>query len=159
MEGDDFKMGILEIWGNLKIPVVFKKNSKDDVLVRIEYKHQTKFEFAILNDGRTHITGNQKFPTWDNQYRCWRTAKTKSQHTVEILLKKFGEVYYIHGYKNQVKCAPACWNAKGTDCQCSCMGANHGQGVPGGNWFVVNDTLAVQYEEREYSCRLLKKAV
>src|SRR5690606_1987750 len=56
----------------------------------------------------------------------------------------------------QQKCAPACWNAEGFHCECSCMSENHGGGHPGGSWYKVSETFAVSWGAQRYSCRHLK---
>jgi len=58
------------------------------------------------------------------------------------LLYKYSAVYLIQLYREQQKCAPACWNAEGLHCECSCMGENHGSGHPGERWREVSETFA-----------------
>jgi hypothetical protein len=53
------------------------------------------------------------------------------------------------------KCAPACLYAVGYHCECSCMGANHGTGHPGGRWHEVSDTFAFNWGPKQYACRLI----
>ena len=70
---------------------------------------------------------------------------------------RFGRVYVIQPYREFEKCAPACWNATGFTCECSCMGKNHGS-MPGGRWWVVADTFAIQWQGRRLACRLIERA-
>jgi hypothetical protein len=74
---------------------------------------------------------------------------------VEQTLKKYKKLYIIQPYRVQEKCAPACWNAEKHECQCSCMGENHGMGNPSGKWFVVSETFATTWRQNELACRLL----
>jgi hypothetical protein len=62
----------------------------------------------------------------------------------------------IQPYREQEKCAPSCFNARGHDCQCQCMGANHGRGGPNAGWFVVSDTFATKWGEEHLACRLME---
>ncbi|WP_354134437.1 hypothetical protein [Bradyrhizobium sp. S3.9.1] len=64
------------------------------------------------------------------------------------------KVYIIQPYREQEICARACQEAQGHECQCSCMGANHGVGNDG-SWFEVSDTFSTRWGERELACRLL----
>ena len=63
-------------------------------------------------------------------------------------------VYIIQPYREQEICARACQEAQGHECQCSCMGANHGIGNDG-SWFEVSDKFSTRWGERELACRLL----
>ena len=60
----------------------------------------------------------------------------------------------LQPYREQEVCARACQEAQGHECQCSCMGANHGIGNDG-SWFEVSDTFSTRWGERELACRLL----
>ncbi|MEP1497973.1 MAG: hypothetical protein ABJK50_20985, partial [Pseudophaeobacter sp.] len=60
----------------------------------------------------------------------------------------------IQPYREQEICARACQEALGHECQCSCMGANHGAGNDG-SWFEVSDTFSTRWGDRELACRLL----
>ncbi len=64
--------------------------------------------------------------------------------------------YAIQLYRKKKVCAAAHWNAVGADCECSCMGANHGSGQPSGRWYEVSETFAVMWGVQRYSVRLLK---
>ena len=69
-------------------------------------------------------------------------------------LQRYGKVYIIQPYREQEICARACQEALGHECQCSCMGANHGIGNDG-SWFEVSDTFSTRWGNRELACRLL----
>jgi hypothetical protein len=73
---------------------------------------------------------------------------------VDRALRLYGKVYIIQPYREQEICARACQEAQGHECQCSCMGANHGIGNDG-SWFEVSDTFSSRWGERELACRLL----
>jgi hypothetical protein len=74
---------------------------------------------------------------------------------IQRALERYGQIYVIQLYKQQQKCASACWNAKGFHCECSCLGASHGTGQPGGIWFELSETFAFSWGPTEYACRLL----
>jgi hypothetical protein len=41
---------------------------------------------------------------------------------------------------------------------CSCLGAHHGEGHPGGRWYIVSETCAVRWKNAEwYWSRLTAK--
>lgn len=142
MERQDAKLR--EIWSQKKTPIAYRQTKS--LLVRLPYAANNR---SWLRN--TH----RKEPRWDTKYKCWETPRAWFENVVQRILKRFGRVYVIQPFRTHQKCAPACWNAKGFECECSCMGANHGSGDPSGNWYVISETLAVSWDERQYSCRLI----
>lgn len=71
-------------------------------------------------------------------------------------LERYGQLYIIQPYMPTKKCAPACMNAAGLICDCSCMGEHHGEGGPNADWFVVNEAFCVKTAgPRQVACRLV----
>lgn len=135
-----------EIWLQKVVPVVYRQVRPEPVLLRIPYA-QNNFEW---------VRGEKRHkPDWNAKFKCWETPVSWFDELIERTLRKFGKVYVIQLFKEHQKCAPACWNAKGFHCECSCMGANHGSGHPGGRWHEVSETFAFQWGARKYSCRLI----
>jgi hypothetical protein len=138
---------IRAVWNQRAIPVILRRGGKGQKLrVRLPY----------ASDNRQWLQqSGRDSPKWDRDHRCWETPKAWFDDLVKRALRKYGKVYIIQPYRVQEKCAPACWNAMGHECQCSCMGANHGMGADG-RWFVVSDTFAVRWGELQLACRLMK---
>ena len=67
----------------------------------------------------------------------WELPKSWFNDFVDRALQRYGKVYIIQPYREQEICARACQEALGHECQCSCMGANHGVGNDG-SWFEVS---------------------
>ena len=144
MESQDQRL--LEIWSQKTIPVVYRQGRPKPIFLRLPFA-ESNYDW---------IRGNHKRkPAWNQRFKCWETPNSWLDYLIHRILKRFGQVYVIQPYKAQQKCAPACWNAKGFECECSCMGENHGSGNPLGDWHVVSDTFAVQWGPREYACRLI----
>jgi hypothetical protein len=95
-------------------------------------------------------------PYWDKVEQRWELPNAWFNDLVERMLERFGKVYILQPYREQEKCAPACQNAIGHICQCSCMGENHGTGNDG-TWFEVSDTFATRWGDLEIACRLLTR--
>jgi hypothetical protein len=135
-----------EIWKQKTVPVVFRPGGNRPLMV--------KFPFAP--DNREWIRdGHRTKPHWDEHYKCWEVPRSWFEGVARRLLRRFGKVYIIQPFRLQEKCAPACWNATGIECECSCMGERHGSGHPPGRWYVVSETFAVTWGERRYACRLI----
>ena len=135
-----------KIWNQKDIPVILRRTGRGMKLrVRFPYKEDT---YSWLRNGR-HTK-----PIWVAKQEYWELPKSWFNDLVNRSLDRFGAVYIIQPYREQEKCAPACLNATGHECQCSCMGANHGAGNDG-SWFEVTDTFAARWGELELASRLL----
>lgn len=137
-----------KVWWQTLVPVVYRQGHGKPLLVRLPFA-ETNREW-LRNDKRNK-------PHWDPQYKCWEVPKAWFENLIRRLTHRFGSVYVVQPFNTNEKCAPACWNAVGIECECSCMGRNHGSSNPEGKWHVVSNTLAVQWGTKQYSCRLIGK--
>lgn len=136
---------IKKIWRQNIIPVIFRKGKGYPLMLKLPFKE----------DNRAWLKNNRRNePIWDKEKGHWQIPKSWFNDTVNRSLKRFHKLYIIQPYKEEEKCAPACWNAQGHECQCSCQGANHGTGN-NLNFFVVSETFAVKWKESQLACRLL----
>jgi hypothetical protein len=137
---------IERIWKQGRTPVVYRQGNNAALLVRVPF----------ARDNRQWLQGTRRNkPHWDKESLAWIVAKSWLDDVINVCLGRHGRVYVIQPYRVQEKCAPACWNAKGYECQCSCMGKNHGSEHPSGRWRIVSDTFAVQWHGEELACRLV----
>lgn len=142
--GDEDKLKV--IWNQSQIPVVLRRGGKGQLLrIRLPYAEDSRH---WLQDGRRNR------PDWISSGRYWETPKAWFNDFVKQALSKYGKLYIIQPYREQEICAPACMNAVGHECQCSCMGANHGSGSDG-SWFEVSDTFATRWGRQHLACRLM----
>lgn len=139
------------VWEQKKRPVIFHQGKSKPLLVRIPF----------AKNNREWLRADRlRKPEWNAQYKCWEVPKAWYEQLARQMLKRYSNVYLIQVYRKQQKCAPACWNATGLHCECSCMGANHGQGPPDeisdhGAWYEVSETFAFSWGPRQYACRLI----
>lgn len=136
------------IWKQTEIPVIYRTGKKEPMMLKLPYDPDNRQWLRQDKTGR--------HPVWNSKYKCWLLPRTRFDEMVEALLDRFHRTYVIQPYREKEICAPACWNAKGFTCECSCMGANHGRGNAGTGWFEISETLAVQWGPKKYGCRLLK---
>ncbi len=137
---------IKEVWRQNVIPVIYRQGKGMPLLIRLPYSE----------DNRQWVkNGHRNKPEWNPKYKCWETPKAWFNDLVKRSLERYNKLYIIQPYREQEKCAPACWNAVGHECQCSCMGANHGSHSSENDWFVVSDAFATRWGERELACRLM----
>ncbi|WP_198945547.1 hypothetical protein [Gluconobacter sp. DsW_056] len=93
-------------------------------------------------------------PSWIASHKFWEIPKAWFDDFVNRALQKYGRLYVIQPYREQEICSPSCQNAKGHECQCSCMGVHHGAGSDG-SCFEVSDAFSTRWGERELACRLM----
>lgn len=129
------------------IPVIAYRR-KEGLRVRLPYS-DTNFDW--LRNGR------HRRPHWHPIKRCWVLPKAWFQDTVQRAVEFYGSAYVLQQTRQRQTCAPKCQNAEGIDCECSCLGENHGIEAEG-RWHIVSDTCAVQWGPLEMSLRLLKRA-
>lgn len=134
------------IWNQDKIPVILRRAGKGQKL-------RARLPFAV--DNRAWLQNDRRTnPDWVADGRYWEFPKAWFNDFVERALKRYGRVYIFQPYRELEKCAPACQNAVGHECQCSCMGANHGAGSDS-SWFEASETFSFRWGEQELACRLL----
>lgn len=137
---------LLTIWRQREIPAVVRSHKCPRVLVSV----------PDIKDGDAWLRGEHRGkPLWDTRFKCRTVPKSWFDDVIERALHRFGRVYVIQPYREHQTCAPACWNALGHTCECSCLGANHGAGHPGTGWREIAETFAFQWGQLQYGCRLL----
>lgn len=146
MTGD---LRIQNIWSQSQIPVIYRGGKGKKLLIRLPFK----------DDNRQFLKSNKRNnPEWVKDKKYWICPASWFNDIVRRTLGRWESVYVIQPYVEQEKCAPACWNAEGHECQCSCMGANHGSHNSGAGWFVVSDTFATRWNNSELACRLMRRS-
>jgi hypothetical protein len=133
------------IWNQVLIPVVVRRGKGFPLFVRLPYSQ----------DNRVWLRGEKKTqPTWVADKKHWELPKAWFDGLVARFLSRYKQLYIVQPYTELEKCAPACMNARGYECECSCMGVNHGAGVSS-DWLIISDSFAVRSGERHVACRLL----
>ena len=136
----------IDIWNQDQVPVILRRGGKGQKL-------RARLPFA--KDNRMWLKGDHRInPIWVARGRYWELPKAWFNNFVERALERYGGVYIFQPYREQEKCAPACQNARGHECRCSCMGAYHGAGSDH-SWFEVSETFSFRWKSQELACRLL----
>jgi hypothetical protein len=136
-----------EVWRQTALPVVFRRARPERLLVKVPFA-PGNMEW-LRDDQRSK-------PEWNSQYKGWELPQAWFERTTRLCLRRYKSCYVVQLLREQQVCAPACWNAEGIHCECSCMGENHGAGHPGGRWYEVSETLAVSSGVQKYACRLIR---
>jgi hypothetical protein len=92
----------------------------------------------------------------DKDPHHWAVPKSWLNALTRRLVDRFGACYLVQALRQRETCAPACWDAHGLECECSCMGEHHGEGHPDGRWYVVSETCAVGWGEKRLHYKLIR---
>jgi hypothetical protein len=141
------------IWNQQKFPVLLRRE-QGRLRVRVPYDPKD-----ILWLGRTQYwlrSGRHNIPEWFPVEHYWEVPANWFNALIQQLLNRFSGVYVIQPFREQEVCASQCWNAKGHECECSCMGANHGQGKHG-QWLEISETFATRWGPSEIACLFMTK--
>lgn len=145
------------IWKQNHIPVIVRKGAGHKLRVKLPGPSETLDEQRRARAFLQIARPNGRQPEWLKQYNGWEVGQNWFSDLVDHILESCGQLYIIQPYREQEKCASACMNAQGHECQCSCMGAHHGTGGPDGSWFEVSDTFATRWGDSHLACRLMKR--
>lgn len=138
-----------QIWNNGKVSVVLRCGGSKPIRLRIPFDPKNR---EWLKSGP-----KKREPIWDKGKNFWELPASRFNEIVKEILQRFGSVYIIQPYRELEVCSYSCINATGFECQCSCLGANHGSGSHQG-WYEVTEALALRYGETKFGCRLLKSS-
>ncbi|WP_074855006.1 hypothetical protein [Thioclava dalianensis] len=139
-------------WAQPDIPIIVRSGLKGDKLTaRLPYRADNRQWLTGL------ATGNRR-PTirFAHMEKSWKLPLSWLNRFVDGALDRYGRVYVVQPFREMEKCAPACRKAAGHDCQCSCMGANHGAS-DGNGWFDVSDTFSFRWGPQEAAIRLMTR--
>lgn len=136
------------VWNQTSVPVIIRRTKRGQ-------KHRLRLPYSP--DNRDWLQNHRRNrPDWFSRERYWEIPKAWFNDFVNRSLERYAQVWIIQPFREQEICAPACMNAQGHDCQCSCMGMNHGVGNDG-SWFEVNEAFATKWGHEVWACRLLSR--
>lgn len=139
-------------WDQREIPAVLRRQGKGE---KTRARLPGPLTYAPQHQAWIQ-NGRSIYPRWNWDRHFWEFPKKWFNDFVERSLTTYGAVYIIQPFRDYEVCARACMEAKGHECNCSCMGQNHGSGVHGW-WFEVSDAFAVRSSAPELACRLLRR--
>lgn len=139
-------------WSNPNIPIIVRSGIPGEKLTaRLPYRSDNNTWLRSLASGT-----RKPEIKWSPQIKAWKLPISWLNRFVDSGLERYGRLYLIQPYREIEKCAPACRNAVGHDCQCSCMGANHGIG-DGRGWFDVSETFSFRWGTSAAAIKLMTK--
>src|SRR4051812_22475550 len=112
------------VWNQRGIPVVLRRQGKGE---KTRARLPGALQYAVQEQAWIR-NGRRIYPGWDHATRAWEFPKSWFNDFVERSLARFTHLYIIQLFREQEVCARACMEAHGHECNCSCMGQNHGVG-------------------------------
>jgi hypothetical protein len=144
---DESEKSIRQVWNQTRVPVIYKTGKRENLMVKLPYNAENREWLREI--------GRRK-PEWVKEQRYWSVPRAWFNDLVRRCIQRYDQVYLIQPHREQEKCAPACWNAEGIDCECSCQGAHHGEQNPAGRWYVISETFAARWRDRKLAVRLVR---
>ncbi|MFT4793892.1 MAG: hypothetical protein ACJAVR_003262 [Paracoccaceae bacterium] len=144
----DLPQKIIGPWNNKTTPIVIRSASKGvQLALRTPYADDNKFWVNRLASSRA---------VWDGNLKAWILPMRWLNNVINRSLERCGSIYVVQPYNDSETCAPACRNATGHVCECSCMGEFHGT-QDGESWFDVSETFAIRWKGPELAIRKITK--
>ncbi len=140
-------------WNQRVIPVILrrKRSNEGNPKLRIRLpecgSHYHLLKANPNNHNPVHIKNGD----------YWELPYSRLNSLVRILGDHYGKVILMQPVKHKQVCAKSCMDAGGFECECSCLGANHGSHNMDSSWYEVDDTYAVRYGEEEVSLKIITK--
>lgn len=139
-------------WAQAKVPIIVRSGQRGDKLTaRLPFRDDNRQWLTNLRTGTRRAEIH-----FAHDAKAWSLPVSWLNRFVDGALTRYGSLYVVQPYREMEKCAPACRNAAGHDCQCSCMGANHGVGTADG-WFDVSETFSFRWGGQEAAIRLMTR--
>ena len=87
--------------------------------------------------------GSRSRPSWNAKSDRWEIARHHLRPLVEAMADRFAAVDVFIDSRAITKCDTRCRDAEGDDCDCQCLGENHGGAAYWRDWRLVSDTTLV----------------
>lgn len=139
-------------WNQKERPVILRCRKSNGRNQKLRIRLPERGEHFTL------LKGSNKFnhkPVYIASGKFWEVSYQRLNELVEVLAKFYGEVILMQPVKEKQVCARKCMEANGFECECSCLGANHGSENMNSSWYEVNDTYAVRYESDQVSLKVI----
>jgi hypothetical protein len=139
-------------WNQKESPVILRRRKQNGRNQRLRIRLPAQGNHFIL------LKGSNKFnhkPIYVEKGSFWEVPYQRLNDLVEVLAKFYGKVILMQPVKEKQVCARKCMEASGFECECSCLGANHGSENMTSSWYEVDDTYAVRYGSDQVSLKLI----
>jgi hypothetical protein len=91
------------------------------------------------------VCGIKSRPEYDKATRSWTIARSHFSELLDALLREFGPVDVFEDHSEFEVCNVSCMTAQGDECECRCLGINHGvdsddpYNSPRSNWHIIDE--------------------
>lgn len=120
----------------MRIPTVHRPAGTGRLSVRMPFAPGNR---AWIHDR----LGDRMRPDWNRTAKQWEISRQHLRAVVEALVERFGVVEVVIDTRATNRCDTRCRDAEGDDCDCQCLGENHGGAAYWREWMQVGDTTLV----------------
>lgn len=92
------------------------------------------------------VCGPGTRPEWDRGRGAWLVARPHFRKVVEALARRYGSCEVLVDHNVASMCGAWCRDAEGDECDCACMGENHGGQFWHRAWTKISAEWAVQHK-------------
>ena len=144
-----------QLWKDVRYPILYRPGDSKPLMLRLAKPTKIKPQIHSVEEYQFLFRPNHHHPKWDMMKRHWELPNAWLDHAIEKVVKDRGVLYLVQRIKSHQTCSRQCQEAKGFDCECSCMGVRHGENNIDSGWFEISDYFAVKSEGEKLSCRLI----
>lgn len=139
-------------WNQSEVPVILRRKKQAGQNPKLRIRLPVKgYHFQILKGANKHSHN----PVHVAKGNYWEVAYNRLNELVRILATHYGKVILMQPVRHKQVCARACMEASGFECECSCLGENHGSNNMDSSWYEVDDTYAVRYGGEDVSLKII----
>ena len=142
---------IPEVWRNQTIPVIYRPDTTGPLKLRLPYREGGNRQFLkSIKERRTE-------PVWDSKDQFWSVPKNWFTGLVESVVLAFGSAWVIQPHHAEERCSASCRNARRLECECSCLGENHGAGGRADNAVGIQGAVVLPWRTGLLTVQFFKK--
>ncbi len=144
-----------QLWTNVLHPILYRPGDSKPLMLRLAAPGKSKPQIHSVEEFQFLFRPKHHHPRWDMAKRHWELPNSWLDWIVRRVVQEKGTLYLVQYMNSFQTCSRQCQEAKGFDCECSCMGARHGENDIDSGWYEVTDLFAVKSEGQQLSCRLI----
>ena len=143
------------LWKEVKMPILYRQGRGMRLKLRLSRPDQHVSELWPSDEYRFLFRKKHHKPKWEFTKKHWELPYSWLDFVTKHIVSQKGALYLIQPCNSLQVCSRSCQEAQGFECECSCMGAQHGSNNIDFGWFEITDCFAVKSEGNELSCRLI----
>ena len=142
------------LWREVSFPILYNPGKGKPLLLRLS-PPEKRPQLQPTDEYEFLVEPNKHRPKWGILKRHWELPHSWLDDLVKKIVGARRALYLTQHIRSYETCSKQCQEAKGFDCECSCMGARHGENNLHSGWFEISEYFAVKSGEEQLACRLI----